>query len=237
MLALDKEYNFNMKSKEEIKKSFQMWLDKFNNKSHPVLIDYKGFIPPDEKFGVVRPGQKDLPNQHIPYPIQQVEKEIFSLVDILLSELKNFNNALEIGMGEFGGTHSLWRNIFDRVTTIEINSTTVNKFKNNNPEFEDSRTNIINGSSFDKRNAEKIPQKIDFLFIDGDHNYQSVVYDFNNFINLVNKDGIVAFHDTKNEKYGVHRFTRELKNGLLGTNFDIKDIWFSEEIGISYFKV
>lgn len=226
-----------MKTKEEIKDSFQKWLDKFNNKIHPVLIDYKGFIPPDEKFGVVRPGQKDLPNQHIPYPIQQVEKEIFSLVDVLLCELEKFDNAVEIGMGEFGGTHSLWRNIFNHVTTIEVSSSTINKFKNNNPEFEDGKSNIINGSSFDRNNAHKINKGIDFLFIDGDHNYQSVICDFNNFFNLVNKNGIIAFHDTKNEKYGVHRFTRELKNGLFGNNFDIKDIWFSEEIGISYFKV
>ena len=226
-----------MKNREQIKKNFQIWLDKFNNKCHPVLVDFNGFIPPDEKFGVARSGQENLLNQHIPYPIQQVEQEIFALIDILLLELQKFDSAVEIGMGEFGGTHSLWRNIFNKVTTIESSSEVVKKFKNNNPEFNDGKSNIINGSSFDRNNLNKISKEIDFLFIDGDHRYEAVLCDFNNFFKCVRKNGVIAFHDTKNKKYGVHKFTRELKNGHFKNHFDVKDIWFSEEVGISYFKV
>jgi hypothetical protein len=226
-----------MKAQIEIKKSFQTWLDRFNNKCHPVLIEHKGFLPPDEKFGITRPGQSALPNQHIPYVIQQVELEIFSLVDVLLAELNSFNNSVEIGMGDFGGTHALWRLIFDKVTTLEIAPQTINKFKRNNPEFNDGRSTIVNGSSFDINNVAKVPKEIDFLFIDGAHEYGAVYRDFSNYFKSVKKNGIIAFHDTKNEKYGVHKFTRELKNGNLGLQVNIKDIWFSEEIGISYFKV
>lgn len=38
-------------------------------------------------------------------------------------------------------------------------------------------------------------KKIDFLFIDGDHSYETVSYDFNIYKNLVKKNGIIALHD------------------------------------------
>ena len=120
---------------------------------------------------------------------------------------------------------------------MEIASQTINRFKINNPEFNDGRSTIVNGSSFDINNVAKVPKEIDFLFIDGAHEYEAVRRDFSNYFKSVKKNGIIAFHDTKNEKYGVHKFTRELKNGHLGLQVDIKDIWFSEEVGISYFKV
>ena len=37
--------------------------------------------------------------------------------------------------------------------------------------------------------------KIDFLFIDGDHTYNGVKQDFEMYSTLVNKNGIIAFHD------------------------------------------
>jgi predicted O-methyltransferase YrrM len=38
-------------------------------------------------------------------------------------------------------------------------------------------------------------QPIDFLFIDGDHSYEGVKQDFEMYSPLVNKDGLIAFHD------------------------------------------
>lgn len=39
-------------------------------------------------------------------------------------------------------------------------------------------------------------QKIDFVFIDGDHGYENVKKDFDLVKNLVPKGGVIAFHDT-----------------------------------------
>ncbi|MDX2304896.1 MAG: class I SAM-dependent methyltransferase [Microscillaceae bacterium] len=40
-------------------------------------------------------------------------------------------------------------------------------------------------------------QKIDFLFIDGDHSYQGVKQDFDMYAPLVKQGGLIGFHDTK----------------------------------------
>ena len=38
-------------------------------------------------------------------------------------------------------------------------------------------------------------RKVDFLFIDGDHSYEGVRHDFENYVGFLNDAGIVAFHD------------------------------------------
>jgi predicted O-methyltransferase YrrM len=46
---------------------------------------------------------------------------------------------------------------------------------------------------------------IDFLFVDGDHEYDAVVTDIRAFVPFVREGGIVAFHDYKHGKPGVPR--------------------------------
>ena len=40
---------------------------------------------------------------------------------------------------------------------------------------------------------KKLNLQIDYLFIDGDHSYQGVMDDFNNYLPFVSKDGIIVF--------------------------------------------
>lgn len=62
--------------------------------------------------------------------------------------------------------------------------------------------------------------KIDFLFIDGDHSYKGVKRDFEMYIQLVNSKGLIAFHDiisnTKNDysdpTIQVDKFWQEIKD-------------------------
>ena len=58
-------------------------------------------------------------------------------------------------------------------------------------------------------------EKVDFLFIDGDHTYQGVKQDFQMYSPLVKKGGIVAVHDivTHDPASGceVDRFWNEIK--------------------------
>ena len=51
--------------------------------------------------------------------IQQVREEIYEFAQILLNR-ETKNRILEIGLGNNGGTHILWRYIFDTVVTVEI---------------------------------------------------------------------------------------------------------------------
>ncbi|MDE1865673.1 MAG: class I SAM-dependent methyltransferase [Candidatus Micrarchaeota archaeon] len=55
-------------------------------------------------------------------------------------------------------------------------------------------------------------QKLDFLFIDGDHSYEGVRRDFEMYSPLVGKGGIIGLHDiTNNDTVG--RYWQELKKG------------------------
>ncbi|MBP7055768.1 MAG: class I SAM-dependent methyltransferase [Candidatus Omnitrophica bacterium] len=60
-------------------------------------------------------------------------------------------------------------------------------------------------------------RKVDLLFIDGDHTYEGVKKDFDSYISLVNRPGMVAFHDIvvhpPETGCDVHSFWEEVKAG------------------------
>lgn len=62
-------------------------------------------------------------------------------------------------------------------------------------------------------------QKLDFIFIDGDHSYEGVKKDFEMYSPLLKKGGYIAFHDINlidhpdKFKYGVSKFWNELNCG------------------------
>jgi hypothetical protein len=63
--------------------------------------------------------------------------------------------------------------------------------------------------------------KLDFLFIDGDHSYEGVKLDFAMYSRLVRSGGIVAFHDItpcESEKK-VYKFWDEVKPGYVYKEF------------------
>lgn len=58
--------------------------------------------------------------------------------------------------------------------------------------------------------------KIDFLYIDGDHTYSGVKQDFEMYSSLVRPGGIIAFHDirTKGNGHEVYKYWNELKSSF-----------------------
>lgn len=59
---------------------------------------------------------------------------------------------------------------------------------------------LVRDSSYDPSTIEKVKgllgnNKLDYLFIDGDHTYEGVKKDFELYKQFVKKDGIVIFHD------------------------------------------
>lgn len=59
---------------------------------------------------------------------------------------------------------------------------------------------VIKGDSHDQRTQKEVgeslgDERIDFLFIDGDHSYTGVRKDFDTYSTLVRNGGLVAFHD------------------------------------------
>lgn len=77
---------------------------------------------------------------------------------------------------------------------------------------------LIRNDSHKKETLTKVKnilrgEKIDFLFIDGDHTYEGVKEDFKMYGPLVKTNGLIAFHDITNLVPGcdVMRFWNEIK--------------------------
>ena len=70
----------------------------------------------------------------------------------------------------------------------------------------------------------------DCVFIDGNHSYEYVKKDHENYSKLVGRGGIVAFHDAllEGDRYGTPKVLSELDE-------DIKYIIHSKEVGIAYY--
>ena len=182
--------------------------------------------------------------------IQQVRKELYILVEKILETKNDNGSCLEIGLGHFGSTHFLWRQLFDEVITIEKEWERVREFGRNTKSYhnnkfvlDDGNSKFYHGLSNDEKIVEKVYDKhenISMLFIDGNHTYASVLADFLLYYPLVKKGGIVAFHDTiysSGYNEDVPKLIRDLKNGKFtnGKRIPIKDIVESETQGISYF--
>ena len=180
------------------------------------------------------------------FAIQQSKEEISEFVGILLKS--KTNTCLEIGLGHYGSTHFLWRQIFDKVITIEKNFERIREFGRNMKKYygswvlSDGRSQFFNGYSNDEKIISDVYNKIsdvDFLFIDGNHSYESVLCDFLLYYPLVKTGGIIGFHDTKlsESNIGVPKLISEIRDGKFtnGNRIVIEDIFHSNYLGISYF--
>lgn len=179
--------------------------------------------------------------------IQQNREELSKFIDVLLKH-SNRNNCLEIGLGFFGSTHFLWRHLFDKVVTIEKNFERVREFGRNMKKFYGTWVLDAGDSQFfvGYSNDEKIISEVysqveplDFLFIDGNHSYESVLCDFLLYYPLVKPGGVVAFHDTalSEDNVGVPQLIAEIQIGKYtnGQRVVMHDIVEDAWSGISYF--
>ena len=179
------------------------------------------------------------------FGIQQVKTEIYKFIDVLLKQKKN-KNCLEIGLGAYGSTHFLWRLIFKKTITIEYQKYRVFKFTENMNKFHnkfvlnDLKSKFIFGLSHDTLSVEKLEkmldgEKLDLLFIDGDHAYKSVLCDWLLYKNFVAKGGIIAFHDciANDNNFGVPKFLKKIKS--FDSSIKLKKIVESKNFGIAYY--
>lgn len=71
-------------------------------------------------------------------------------------------------------------------------------------------------------------EQADLLFIDGDHKYDGVKADWDNFESIVSEFGIVAFHDVCHRPmpgYDMWRFWEETRNENSFVIYDPKEPW------------
>ena len=114
--------------------------------------------------------------------------------------------SIDLPGGKFGGGYPDWR--VQLYKSFAIQNQKLNLIRENSHAY----------STF--KVVEKMLEgnKLDFLFIDGDHSYDGVKADFEMYSKLVNKDGIIAFHDifpgVLESVGGVPRFWNEIRSNF-----------------------
>ena len=91
--------------------------------------------------------------------------------------------SVDLPKGKFGGGYPDWKIPLYQAFKKENQQLYLLREDSHNIETLNKVKNILNG------------RNIDFLFIDGDHTYEGVKKDFEMYSPLVNKGGVIAFHD------------------------------------------
>lgn len=91
--------------------------------------------------------------------------------------------SLDLPRGEFGGGYPTWKIPIFKSFANTTQSIELLRGNSHTQEMLDKLKNILQGN------------KIDFLFIDGDHTYSGVKQDFEMYSPLVKSGGVIAFHD------------------------------------------
>lgn len=172
--------------------------------------------------------------QQIPAEIEQLAREVERTAPLTI---------LEIGTSS-GGTLYIWaRYVKDcrRIISIDLPEGYPYKKIDFFRLFDSSKKFcFLRGDSHSATTVKMLAQilgddRIDFLYIDGDHSYEGVRKDFNAYRKFMARKGMIAFHDIVHHPgYGVERFWKEIKN-----QYPSKEIVFSRDqngfgIGILY---
>lgn len=97
----------------------------------------------------------------------------------------------------------------------------VTKFKHNNCNYEYIKGDSTNNETIEK--LKSITTNINVLFIDGNHQYDGVVKDFNNYKDFVVKGGYIIFDDYEDYQYSpdVKLAVNDLIKNLDITEYEI----------------
>lgn len=112
--------------------------------------------------------------------------------------------SIDLPNGQFGGGYPEWK------------APIFHLFAQTGQELYLLREDSHRAETLDKVVKTLNGRKVDFLFIDGDHEYEGVLKDFEMYRTLVRTGGVIAFHDvapngTEELAGGVPRFWSEVK--------------------------
>jgi predicted O-methyltransferase YrrM len=145
-----------------------------------------------------------------------------SSLSYVVSNDKNIKTCIGIDLFENTFGHYLKDNI--------TYNNTLNNIKKNN---KNNEIVLIKGNSQKKETINNLIKilnnnKIDLLFIDGDHTYEGVKKDFINYENLVNKNGFIVLDDYEPKYPGILKFVEEYikKN----KNYEIIGVYENNEL-------
>mgnify|MGYP003676305803 CR=1 FL=1 len=165
--------------------------------------------------------QVDIVNSH-PQVTQQVREELVDFLNLL--EDNGVKDMLQIGLGHWASTHFVLSLLLDHITTIEYDEEFIERYK---LEMDESFETVTQGDSTIAH--ADLNKQFDAIFIDGNHSYEYVKKDLENYYPLVKEGGIIALHDAlfEGERYGTPRVLRE-------SGMDWNMIAHSNEVGIAY---
>lgn len=165
----------------------------------------------------------------------QNHKEIYEAAEHFKSQgVKNF---MEIGTDQ-GGTFAIWSKLSEDGIRISVD---LPHGPFGRPDYNEverdnylrslgSNVTMIWGSSHEeeikKQVSEKLNgEKVDFLFIDGDHTYEGVKQDYEMYKEFVKPGGWIGFHDIKDTEFHRNANCRvdQLWNELEGTKLEFLD--------------
>ena len=146
----------------------------------------------------------DIVNSH-PQVTQQVREELVDFLKLLLGN--DTKTMLQVGLGHWASTHFMLSLLLDHMTTVEYDEQFIERYK---PEMDSECETIIQGDSTVVH--EGIEQQFDAVFIDGNHSYEYVKKDLENYWHKVRDGGIIAMHDVnfEGERYGSPRVLESL---------------------------
>jgi len=135
--------------------------------------------------------------------------------------------SLDLPGGRFGGGYVRWKIPLYRSFALP------------NQKIYLIRKNSHERATLDEVKAVLRGEKVDFLFIDGDHTYEGVKKDFEMYKSLVKKGGTIAFHDIvphpPEDGCQVNKFWNEIKNRYKAIEF-VED-WNQKWGGIGLIKI
>lgn len=149
-----------------------------------------------------------------PVPAEQIFQNTWELDHMLaIVERHRPSRVLEVGCWH-GGTLWHWLGIADRVVAVDDEMRREEDWQ----EWAvaaGSELYLLRGFSQDAGIIEQAADlgPYDFIFIDGDHRYQAVKADWDNYRGMAAPGGVFAFHDTQHvgdDTYGVEQLWNEI---------------------------
>lgn len=171
------------------------------------------------------------------YHAEQTLQEFMYMAKICKNLHPNY--IMEIGTRR-GGTLRFWYDTLLKFRDMEKDALIIAVDIEHEPQWNYKRTSIpihfLKMDSLHHKTVERVSEilgdrKLDILFIDGNHTYNAVKQDYENYQGFVRQGGIILFHDINAEHDQVGRFFRENIGSHKSLYIHSKD---SQGIGVYY---
>jgi predicted O-methyltransferase YrrM len=144
--------------------------------------------------------ERFLAIQESPFVTQQIETEFTNV----MGKVEKMKPRCFLEIGAFkGGTLSLFAQVASpdcRFLSVDIAYRLPEQLALKKLALKNQKINCISGDSSSQQTIQKVKQwlgndQLDVLFIDGDHSFNGVKADFENYSPLVRAGGLIIFHD------------------------------------------